>query len=118
MPQKPITESVSLMCAFNQSGNVSNHKRPKVTEIDDTQVWFERSKRIIGNLRFRRRHCGDERGFACVWKSHQSDVGQKFQFELQLKLFTRTSFLMITRRAIRRGRKMRVAKPAASTAGR
>ena len=47
VPQKPIAETMTFVRAFDQAGNVSNHKRAKVTEVDDSQVRLERRERIV-----------------------------------------------------------------------
>src|SRR5258707_11254388 len=100
MAQKTITQSVAFVRAFDQSGDVGNHKGAKVTHVDDTQIWLKRRERIIGDFWTRRGNPGDERRFTRVGKTDQTNVREQFQFKLQFKFFARTSFLVIARRAI------------------
>src|SRR5581483_3126293 len=68
MPQKAFAQSMPLMSAFEQSGNVRDHKRTKITEIDDAEMRLERGKRIVGNLWFRGRNRRNKSRFARVRK--------------------------------------------------
>src|SRR5881394_359310 len=106
---------MTFMRAFNQSGNVRDHERVEITEIDHAQMRFKRRERIISDLRLRRRHRGNERRLAGVRETNQPHVRQQLQFQLQLTFFTVAAFLVITRRAICRSRKVRIAKSAAAT---
>src|SRR5689334_11794566 len=116
VPQKPITKSMTFMRTFDQTGNVRDHKSAKVARVDNAQVRLKRSERIVSDFWPRRRNRGDKSRLACIRKSDQADVGKQFQLKLQLELFARAPFLMVTRRAIRRSGKMRVPKASAAAA--
>src|SRR5688572_14449555 len=111
--QKPIAQTCSSVSAFDQSGDIGNNKRAKVSEIDDTQMRFQRRKRIVSNLRMRGRYCRNERRLSCVWKTDQTNVCEQLQFELQVQLFSLASALVIARCAVCRSREVRVSKSAA-----
>ena len=51
MPQKTITESMAFMRAFDQTGNVRDHKSTKVARVNHAQVRLKRGKRIVGDFR-------------------------------------------------------------------
>src|ERR1043166_8414200 len=115
MTQKSITQAMTLMGTFNQSGNISNDEGAKIAEIDYAQMRLESRKRIIRNLRLGRRYRGNESGLARVREANQSGVGQELQLELQLPFFAVASFLVIARSTIRRSSKVRVAKSSATS---
>src|SRR5262249_23584274 len=58
----------------------------------------------------------DQRRFAGVGEADQPDVGQQFELKAKRLLFARLSRLNLSRRAVRRGRKMGIAEPAATAA--
>src|SRR5205807_6964497 len=101
VPQKTIAESVTFVCAFDQSGNVCDHKRAKVAEVHHAQVRLEGGKRIVSNLRTRRRNFRDQGRFPGIGKTNQPHVREQLEFELKLKLFAQTAFLMIAWRPVR-----------------
>src|SRR5262245_12806834 len=118
MPEKPVTKSVSFVRAFDQSGNVRNDEGVEVTKIDHTQVRFQRREWIISNLRSRRRNSGNESWPAGIREPDEANIGEQLQLHLQFDFFAGTSLLMVTRRTIRRRRKVSVPKSAAPTARR
>ena len=118
MAQETIAQAVAFVRAFDQSGNIGNHKSAKVTHVHHSQIRLKRRERIVGDLRTRGGNPGDERRFARIWKTDQAHIREQFQFELQLKLFARTSLLVITRSAIGRCGKVRIAKSATAAARR
>src|SRR5439155_3099130 len=83
-------------------------------EPDDAEVWRQRRKRIIGDLRLGGGDARDERRFPCVRESDESDVGEKLQLEPQILFFAGLAWLHFARGAIGRRCKVRVAEAAAS----
>src|SRR5260370_12206894 len=100
MAQKTITQSVAFVRAFDQSGDVGNHKGAKVTHVDDTQIWLKRRERIIGDFWTRRGNPGDERRFTRVGKTNQTNVREQFQFNLHTKSFPHTPSLALPHPAL------------------
>src|SRR4051794_2706546 len=116
--QKTIAQTGARMCTFNQSRYVCDHESTKITEIDDAEMRLECRERIVSDLRSRGRNSRDKRRLSRIRKTHEPDIREQFQLELQVKLFTLAARLMVARSAIRRSRKMRVAETAAATAPR
>jgi hypothetical protein len=114
--QEAIAQSRSRVRAFNQTGNVGDHERAKVAEIDDAEVRLQSRERIVSDFRTRGGNGRDESRLAGVWKTHEADVRQQFQLELKLTLFAFAAGLVISRRAIRRTGEVRVAETAAAAA--
>src|SRR5262249_10631899 len=103
------------MCSFDQTWNICDHQRAKVSEIDNTQVRLESRKRIVGDLRLRGRNGREKGDFARIGKPDRPDVSKQFHLELQLDRFAFVSLLVKTRRLFRRSRKVRIAETASTT---
>src|ERR1044071_3595452 len=112
MSEKTITQPVSFVRALDQSRNVRNHKRAEVAHIYHAQMWLKSREWIVGNFRVGGGNSRDERRLAGVRKNDQTHIRKQFQLELEFKFLARTSFLVITRRAICRSRKVRIAETA------
>src|SRR5215216_3477301 len=104
------------MGSFDQSRYVGNNEGTKVSEIHDTQIRFQRRERIVSDLRARSRHSRDKRRLARVWKTHQTNIREQLQLELQVQLLSLASGLMVARSTIGRGREVRISKSTAATA--
>ena len=50
VPQETIAKSMAFMRAFDQPGNVGNHKGSKVARVNHAQVRLKRGKRIISDF--------------------------------------------------------------------
>ena len=115
--QELMAEAVAFVRAFDQAGHIGDHEAAIVAQRDHAEVRRERGERVIGNLRFRRRHHRDQRGLAGVGKSDQADIREQLQRQVQIEFFTGLARLHLARRAIGRRREVRVAQPAASAFG-
>src|SRR5829696_1044579 len=98
--QKTIAQTRACMSSFDQSRYVGNDEGTKVTEIHYTQMRFQSGERIIRNLWTRRRHRRNKRRLARVWKTHQTNISEQLQLELQVQLLSLASGLMVARSAI------------------
>src|SRR6185369_6681390 len=116
VPQETIAKPRARMRAFNQTRNVRDDKRTKVSEIDHAEVRFQRGERVVGNLWTSRGNSRDESRLARVRKTHQTNIREQLQLELQLALFALAAALVITRRTVCRTGEVRVAKTAAAAA--
>src|SRR6185503_2258569 len=114
MAKELMAEPVAFMRAFDQTGNVGDDEAAIAAQRDDAKIWRQRREWIVGNLRPRRGNHRDECRLARVRKSHESDIRQQLQREMQIERFAGLAGLMLARRAIGRRRKVRVAQPAAS----
>src|ERR1041384_7371668 len=103
------------MSAFDQSRYVGDDEGTKVAEINHTQMRLQSRERIIRDLRARCRHGRNERRFPRVWKTHQTNISEQLQLELQVQLLSLASGLMVARSTIGRGREVRVPKSATPT---
>src|SRR6266404_494939 len=75
---------------------------------------FKGSKRIIGHLGTRRRDSRNQCRFSNIRKSYETHVRNQLQFQGKRSNLARRSVLVVSRRAIRRSRELRVAFSAAS----
>src|ERR1044072_4595245 len=113
--QKTITQTSSRVRALDQSRNISDYERTKVTEIDNAEMRLQRRERIVRDLRTRSRDSRDKGRLPRIRKTHESDIRQQLELELKVQLLALASSLMIARRAIRRAREVRVAETTAAT---
>src|ERR1051326_4482297 len=86
--QKTIAQARARMRAFDQTRNVGNDKRTKVSEVNHAEVRFQRGERVVGNLETSGGNSRDKRRLARVGKTHQTNVREQFQLELQLGRFS------------------------------
>src|ERR1041384_2801633 len=100
------------MSAFDQSRYVGDDEGTKVAEINHTQMRLQSRERIIRDLRARCRHGRNERRLARVRKTHQTNISEQLQLELQVQLLSLASGLAIARSTVGRGREVRVSKSA------
>ncbi len=117
--QELCAQARSGVRAFDQARNVGDHETlffSLFASQHHTKVRFEGGERIIGNLRPGRRDDRNERRLAHVRISYQSNVGEQFQLQAEVALFTRTSFFMLARRLVRGSGELGVAASAASAA--
>ena len=91
--KKAVAESRALVRAFDQPGNVDHHERFFGAEAHDAELRLERRKRIVGDLRARRRDRGEQRRFAGVREADDTAVGEQFELEPQRKRFGRLAVL-------------------------
>ena len=52
---QPVAQSRAAVSPFNQTRNICNYERAEISQVDDAEIWFQRSKRIVRDLRLRRR---------------------------------------------------------------
>src|SRR5262249_27554482 len=76
----------------------------------------ERCERIVGNLRTRGAHRAQERALAGVGHADESDVGDEFEFKLEISLFAFCARLGVARGLVGGGFEMPVSLAALSTA--
>ena len=118
--QESDSQSGAFVRAFNQAGNVGDHKRAPVARScvriggNHPQMRLQRGEWIRGNLRLRRGDARDERRFPRVRKTHQPHVRQQFQFEAQMALFARAAIFVFCGRLMPRPYEARIAIAAAS----
>ena len=74
--------------AFDESGYIGHDECFIAIDRDDTELRFERSERIIRDLRAGRRYAGDQRRFSDVWIADKTYVRQKLQFKAKCLLFS------------------------------
>src|SRR6185369_14428212 len=114
--QKAIAQASTRVRSFDQTRNVGNDKRTKVSEVNHAEVRFQRGERVVGNLGTRRGNSGNKRRLSGIRKTHQPNIREQLQFELQLALFALAAALVISRRTIGRTREVRVAETTTAAA--
>src|SRR5690606_21915287 len=93
VPQESVAQAGAAVGTLNETRYVRHDEAFTRAEGNDPQVRHERGKMVVGDLRFGRRHYGNERRLAHVRKTYQADVGQELQFEPQPALLARLSLL-------------------------
>src|ERR1019366_4147575 len=115
--QEAVAEAVSLVRALDESGDVGNDEGLVVVRADNAEVRDQGGEGIVGDLRFGRADHGDQRRFAGVRKTDQTDVSDQLQFDGELALFAGVAILREPRRLARGGGEVLIAPPAAPTFG-
>ena len=77
MPEKTRAQSLAVAGTFNQPGNVGHDEGTIIAVLDDTEVWYQGGKRVVGDLRVRGAEHAEQRGFARVRKSQQANVREE-----------------------------------------
>ncbi len=85
--EEAVTQSLALVRAGNQAGDVGHHKGFFIVHGHHAQRGFERGKRVVGNARPGGAEPRNQGGFAGVRKPDQANVCQKLQFQAQVALF-------------------------------
>ena len=85
--QEADAEAGTLMRAFDEAGKIGDDEGAAefgavaagaAVGVDDAEIRFERGERIVGDFGARGGDDGDERGFSCVGKTDEADIGEKF----------------------------------------
>src|SRR5262245_44063219 len=103
------------MSALDQPGKVGHHEAPLSIEIDNAQVGLEGSERIGGDPRSGPRDASEQRRLAGVGWSHQPNIGDQLELELESPLLARLTGIRIPGRLTRRRGKLGVPTAAAPT---
>jgi hypothetical protein len=93
MLEKAMPETGAQMRPLNETGDISNNKRPEVFVRNDSQIRCQGSKRIVGYLRTCRRNFGNERRLPYAWKSEQPHIRQELQLQPEFALLPRLAGL-------------------------
>ena len=111
--QEAVPESLALVRARDQPGQVGEDEAPVVAELDEAEVRLERRERVVGDPRRGARDAREERRLARVGQADEPRVGEQAQLELQLALGSSGSpGVASRRRLVGRRREARVAEPA------
>ena len=94
MAQELDAESVALVRAFDDAGDIGDDEAAVVVHFHDAQIRFERGEGIIGDLGSSGGDDRDERAFAGVREADQANVGKQFQFEAEMLLFAGAAVFM------------------------
>jgi len=108
------------MSAFDQARNVGDDETdfvPGIAHLNHSQIRLQRSKRIVGNFRPRRRDAGNQSRFANVGIAHQSHVCKQLQLQPVGMFFTGASGLVLAGSLMHGSREARVAPSAPSATG-
>ena len=108
MPQKAMAETGPFRRALDQSGDVRHDKCLVVPDVDDSKIWLQRRKWVIGDLWLRRGYDTDQCRLAGIRESDETDIGDDLQLELKLFFFSRAAGVMEFRSLPGRRREMGV----------
>jgi hypothetical protein len=116
MAEKLNAQAVAEMRAFNQSWNIGNHEAAEIRQLHDPEIRFQRSERVIGNLRTRCGDARDKRRLTGVREPDEPDICEQLQLEPQPPFLSRAARLMFRWRLMGRRGKTCVPASAASAA--
>jgi hypothetical protein len=114
--QEPEPETLARMRALDDARNVGQDERAMARQRHHSQVGLERGEGVVRDLGPRGGHHREQRALARVGLTHQPDVGDELQHQLELPLLALLAGLPFARRLVRRGGESRVAPTAASAA--
>ncbi len=95
MAEKSIPQPASLVCSFDQTRNVRNHKASIVPITDHPQVRDQRCERIVGDFGPGCGNHGDKCRLPCIGVADQTDVGQHLELKGNKEMLTREPFLKV-----------------------
>src|SRR5580692_9955964 len=104
------------MRPFNQPRNIRHHKAAlffRFSHGHNAEVRLQSRKRIIGNLRPRRRDSRNQRGLANIGITDQPNIREQLKFQPEDTFFAGPSLFMFARSLVRRRSKARITAPAA-----
>jgi len=78
MFEKRIAQSHSLVCAFDQSGDIRQDQICFCVQAGNAQVGFNGGKWIIRNAGFRVGYRCQKAGFARIRNAYNSDIREQF----------------------------------------
>ena len=114
--QEVQAQAFALGSAGDQAGNVS-HRVARVAGRHDAQVWHERGERVVGDLRARRTHGGNQRRLASRRKADEGHVGHGLELQDNVAFLARLAQQSEARGLACLRRERRVAQAAATTLG-
>ncbi len=94
------------MRAFDEAGQIGDDKgaakfsavaTSAAIRIDYAEIWFEGCERIVGDFRTRGGNYGNQSGLAGVRETNETNIGQEFQFETKMALFTGETVFVFAR---------------------
>ena len=91
-----VPQTLAGRRALDEAGDVRHHELGAVAHpahTDHAEVRFERGERVVGDLRFGRRHGRDQRRLPRVGKAHQCHVRHQFELHVQPELLALLTLL-------------------------
>ena len=82
MLQETVSQSLTLMCPFDDARDVCNNKSITLWIAHDPELRHQRGKRIIRDFRTSVGNTADESGLTRIGKTQQPHICHQFQFKL------------------------------------
>src|SRR5699024_7269190 len=114
VPQKLVPQALPLAGAFDEPRQIGHDEASSVRDLDDAEVWCDRRKVIVGDLRLGLGDDRKQRRFAYGRKADQSDIRQHLQLDLYVELLARFAQLTVLRCRVAAGFEMIIATAALS----
>ena len=115
--QELMAQARAFGSAFDQAGNIGDHKALLVRHAHHAQVRVQGGKWVIGNFRARVRDGRNEGRLAGVRHAQQAHVGQYLQFQAQFAAFAFLALTFLAWRAVGRGLEVDIAPAAFAALG-
>ena len=96
MTKELVSESYAFRSTLDQSRNISNYKTT-IFSIDNTKIWTQGCKMVVGNLWLSIGDTGKECGFSNIRKSNKTYICDYFQLQKNFQFLRRLSWLCIFR---------------------
>ena len=93
-----MAQAMTLVSAFDQTGDVGDDERLPVVCADDAEVRDECGEWVVGDLGLRGADHGDQRRLAGIWQTDDADVGDEFELDEQVALLAWVARLCESRR--------------------
>ena len=98
--EKAVADAGAFMGALDQAGNVCENEALPLANAHHAKVGMKRRERIIGDLRFRRRHRRQKRRLAGVRQADKADIGDQFETQPDRPHFAGLAGIGPARRAV------------------
>ncbi len=115
--QKARAQPVAGVGAFDQTGDVRDHKPALAGQLGDAEVRFKRGERVVRHARAGVTDLAQQCALTGIGLADQAHVGDELQFQAQIPLLAGLAVGELPRRLVRGRLEVLVAEAAAPAAG-
>ena len=113
--QEACADTLALVCALDNSGNIRHNERLMVASLDNAQIRLQSSKCVVCNLGFGCRNNRQQGTLAGIGEAYKTYICQDLQFEDECALSTLLTRLCIAWSLVCGGLEVPVAQTSATT---
>ena len=112
-----MAKTTALTCTLDQARDIGHHEFGIGINAHYTEIGFQGSEGIVGNLGLGSRHHTDQRALTNIGKSHEGHVGHELHFQSEPTFLTVLTLLSKARGPTPVGEEAGIAPTPATTGG-